>query len=159
MESRLPVRTRLKLVSSTWFLIKQLPQCFQDFKKIIAFSFALAVLVFHPENLWPPPHQFLSLASFRADGQCAIRFRIVYGGILSYEMSRERENCERKQSGRWLAARRSDFEHSLAFDHAGKIESRRRETNCFAGTQPASQSSLNFSQRSHFAILKAPIRN
>jgi len=50
-----------------------------------------------------------------------------------------------------------DFEHSLAFDHAGKIENRREKYELFAGTQPRVNHLLNFRSVTFRNSQNAPI--
>ena len=76
---------------------------------------------------------FWSLVS--PDRQCAIAVSLGDDGRLSYEVSRNGKMVVQKSP---LGLRRDDedFEHSLAFDHAGKIERRHEKYELFAGTQP-----------------------
>jgi alpha-glucosidase len=75
------------------------------------------------------------------NGQCEISV-LLDGGNLNYEVSRDGKTVIQKSP---LGLRRDDqgFEHSLAFDHAGKIESRREKYELFAGTQPHVNHVLN----------------
>ena len=81
-----------------------------------------------------------SLAS--PNGECAIAVSLGNGGSLSYEVSRAGKIVIQKSP---LGLRRDDqgFEHSLAFDHAGKIEQRREQYELLAGTQPHVDHRLN----------------
>ena len=76
------------------------------------------------------------------DGQCAISVSLADNGDLSYEVSRDGKTVIQK-SPLGLQRDDQDFEHSLAFDHAGKIEKRREKYELFAGTQPHVNHVLN----------------
>jgi hypothetical protein len=75
------------------------------------------------------------------DGQCAISV-LLDGGNLSYQVSRAGKIMIQKSPlGLWRDDQ--DFEHSLVFDNAGKIEKRREKYELFAGTQPQVNHVLN----------------
>ncbi|HZF02181.1 MAG TPA: glycoside hydrolase family 97 catalytic domain-containing protein [Methylomirabilota bacterium] len=95
-----------------------------------------------------------SLAS--PSGQCAIFVSLGDGGSLSYQVSRAGKIVIQKSP---LGLRRDDqdFEHSLAFDHAGKIESRREKYELFASTQPRVNHLLNFRSVTFRNSQNAPI--
>lgn len=81
-----------------------------------------------------------SLAS--PDGQCAISISIDAAGDLSYQVSRSGKEVIQKSP---LGLRRDDqdFEHSLAFDHAGEVEKRSEKYELFAGARPRVDHVLN----------------
>ncbi len=95
--------------------------------------FAAAATATSDTNSW-------SLVS--PDGQCAITVSLGDGGNLSYEVSRAGKIVIQKSP---LGLRRDDqdFERSLVFDDAGKIEMRREKYELFAGTQPHVDHVLN----------------
>ena len=95
--------------------------------------FAAAATATSDTNSW-------SLVS--PDGQCAITVSLGDGGSLSYEVSRAGKIVIQK-SPLGLLRDDQDFEHSLVFDDAGKIESRREKYELFAGTQPHVDHVLN----------------
>jgi alpha-glucosidase len=114
---------------------------FSGLKKNIAFSFALAVLIFPAGKLSAAVDaKTWSLTS--PDGQCAISVSLGGAGDLSYEVARARKIVVQKSP---LGLRREDqdFEHFLVFDHAGRIEKRREKYELFAGTQPHVDHVLN----------------
>jgi alpha-glucosidase len=75
------------------------------------------------------------------DRQCTISVSLEDGN-LSYQVSRDRKTVINKSS---LGLRRDDqdFEHSLVFDHTGKIEKRCEKYELFAGPQPNVDHNLN----------------
>ena len=111
------------------------------FKKIIRFDFVFAVAMVLPfekltatteTNIWP-------LTS--PDGHCAISVSLNNGN-LSYEVARDKKIVIQK-SPLGLQRDDQDFEHSLVFDHAGKIEKRCEKYELFAGPRPHVDHSLN----------------
>ena len=114
---------------------------FRASKKSFVFDFVFAVVMVFPfeklsaateTNIWP-------LAS--PDGHCAISVSLNNGN-LSYEVARDKKIVIQK-SPLGLQRDDQDFEHSLVFDHAGKIEKRREKYELFAGTQPHVDHVLN----------------
>lgn len=77
------------------------------------------------------------------DGQCAISISLSNEGNLNYHVSHLGKTVILESP---LGLRRDDqnFEHALAFDHAGKIERRREKYELFAGVQPRVNHPLNF---------------
>jgi alpha-glucosidase len=76
------------------------------------------------------------------DGQCAITVLLNNDGDLSCHVSCAGKVVIRK-SPLGLQRDDQDFEHSLVFDHAGKIEKQREKYELFAGTQPHVDHVLN----------------
>ena len=91
---------------------------------------------------WPARPKPIPGRSASPNGQCKISVSLD-DGKLSYEVSRAGKVVIQKSP---LGLRRDDqdFERSLAFDHAGKIESRREKYELFAGVQPRVNHLLNF---------------
>lgn len=114
---------------------------FLGLKKSVCLGFLFAaVLIFSVEKMFAAVEtNFWSLAS--PDGQCAI-FVSLDNGNLSYEVARDGKSVVQK-SPLGLQRDDQDFEHSLVFDHAGKIEKRQEKYELFAGTQPRVDHILN----------------
>jgi alpha-glucosidase len=108
-------------------------------KKIMFNFFLLSAFIFTSEKLSAAETNFWSLTS--PDGQCAVSISLEDGN-LSYQVSRDRKTVINK-SPLGLQRDDQDFEHSLFFDHAGKIEKRRERYELFAGTRPHVDHILN----------------
>ena len=110
-------------------------------RKIISFSFLVAVaLLFLPGILFAAGSNSWTLAS--PDKQCAISVSLAGDGTLSYEASRLGKTVI-EPSPLGLLRDDQDFEHSLTFDHADKVEKHREKYELFASTQPRVVSSAN----------------
>jgi len=90
------------------------------------------------------------------DGHCAISVSLAGNGDLSYEVSRDGKTVIKK-SPLGLQRDDQDFEHSLVFDHAGKIEKRREKYELFAGPQPHVDHILNHRLLTFHNANNAPI--
>jgi hypothetical protein len=76
------------------------------------------------------------------DGRCTISVSLSVDGSLSYEVLRDGKAVIQK-SPLGLRCDDQDFEHSIIFGHAGKIEKRREKYELFAGPRPQVNQVLN----------------